>query len=124
MERLFIERSEDTPEIVFDKEKGIFEITGLSLPENSFEFYEQPLNWLKEYIKNPNDLTVFNFRLDYFNSSSSKEIVEILCELEKLIPVKKDVVVDWYYNKEDELFASKAEEFMTIIAIPFQLRPY
>ena len=124
MERLYIERTDDTPEVTFDKEKGIFEIKGLSLPENSFEFYEQPIKWLKEYVKEPNNLTIFNFKLDYFNSASSKEIVEILCELEKLIPIKKDVVVDWHYNGEDELFAIKAEEFMTIIAIPFQLKPY
>ena len=124
MTPLIINQSVDSPSIHLDRDKEIFEIKGMSLPEDAIKFFEPVLIWLSEYIKNPNESTHFVFRLEYFNSASVKEVIEILCELEKLIPLKKKITVDWYYSKDDEMMEQKAREFMIIVAIPFNLISY
>ena len=38
---LIIEETKSTPKIILDKDKGIFEIKGRSLPENVMFFYQK-----------------------------------------------------------------------------------
>src|SRR5688572_31551773 len=73
MEILNLEGTADTPKIILDKGNGIFEISGRSLPEDSVEFYGPVLEWISNYAKAPNATTHFSFKLEYFNTSSSKD---------------------------------------------------
>ena len=66
------------------QQSNVMEISGRSLPEDVSSFYGPILNWLAEYIKSPNPKTVFNFKLVYFNTASSKLILDILMKLEEL----------------------------------------
>ena len=72
MEIINLEGTEDTPKIILDKTNKIFEISGRSLPEDSAEFYQPVLEWLAEYAKDPLPETTFDFKLEYFNTASSK----------------------------------------------------
>lgn len=101
----------ETPEVILDKTKNEFRITGKSMPENAYEFFTPIQNWLDEYSKNPNRLTKFDFSLDYFNSGSVKQVFRILCQLEELTEQGKEVEVNWFYRKGDELMLSKGLEF-------------
>lgn len=121
MQTLHLKSTNDTPSIILDKENNIFKISGLSLPEDAIRFYEPVVQAIAEYVKDPNDETEFVFDLEYFNSASVKEIIEILCELEKIIPTRKKVKVIWHYSKEDDLMEAKAKEFMTVVAVPFDM---
>ena len=76
MEVIKIKGTDDTPTIILDKESGIFEISGRSLPEDVTTFYEPVLNWLDEYQEEANPKTVFAFKLVYFNTASSKLILD------------------------------------------------
>jgi hypothetical protein len=97
METLHIKPTEDVPEVILDQEKEIFEISGMSLPEDVNTFYEPVLNWVKLYMRNPNPFTVFNFRYTYFNTATSKIILDILTILEEMIEAGYNVVVRWYF---------------------------
>lgn len=121
---LIIEETQDTPKIVFDKNKGIFEISGRSLPENAIKFYTPVLKWLEDYIAVPNPTTCFEFKLDYFNSASTKKIFEIITILEKLTPSDSSVIIKWYYSKDDELIKTKGIEMQEMFEIPFEVRTY
>ena len=68
----------DTPSVILDAERGIFEISQMSLPEDAVDFYSPMLAWLREYAQNPNPETVFNMKLEYFNTASSKQLIQIL----------------------------------------------
>src|SRR4030043_467666 len=107
MEVLHIEATEDTPEITFDKEKEIIEISGRSLPEDVNGFYQPFLNWIEAYSKNPNPDTIFKFRFSYFNTASSKIILDILTMLEnRMVAWKtksKDLSMIFLYNKSQML---------------------
>jgi hypothetical protein len=62
MEILKIESTEDSPQIVLDRESNILEISGRSLPEDVNTFYEPTMSWIEEYAKDPLDVTVFSFK--------------------------------------------------------------
>ena len=120
MRVLQIEPTDDSPRILLDKKSGKFEISGRSLPEDSAEFYEPVLQWLREYSGDPNPATDFTFNLDYSNTASSKFIHEILLVLQKISNAK----VTWCYHKDDEDMEEAGKEFAEQVDIPFELKSY
>lgn len=115
-----INRSEIYPDIILDKENGIFEIRGVSLPENGKEFYRPVLDFLDEYCQDPNKLTQFVFNLRFFNISSSKMILYILYKLKELQDKGHTVVVIWCYDHED--IREAGEDFAHMVPLPFQFK--
>lgn len=120
MEILNLEGAEDTPKIILDKTNGIFEISGRSLPEDSAEFYRPILEWIAKYGASPNPKTSFAFKLEYFNTASSKLILDILSKLEDI----PGMSVMWYYNEDDEDMQEAGEEFSELVEIPFEFKTY
>jgi len=121
MEPIIIEGTPKTPSIRFDAREGIFEIKGRSIPENSVEFYK-PLNeWLDLYMQGPLDKTVVNIRLEYFNTSSSKCILDVFKRLEAIHRSKHDVEINWYYEEDDEDMLEAGEDYDSIIKVPFKM---
>jgi hypothetical protein len=78
MEPLRIKGTYSTPTVVLDKDGEIFELSGRSLPDDVATFYSPILQWIDEYSKEPNDKTVFNFKLVYFNTATSKLLLNIM----------------------------------------------
>ena len=112
--------TDDTPSVHLDKESGILELSGRSLPEDVTMFYQQILDWIDDYIKQPNDKTLFNFKLDYFNTASSKVILDILLKFEELVENGKEVVIKWFYNEDEEDMLEAGEEYADIVEVPFE----
>jgi hypothetical protein len=124
MKTLHIKPNEDVPEVILDQEKEIFKISGMSLPEDVNSFYEPVLNWIKLYTKNPNPLTVFNFRYTYFNTATSKIILDILTVLEEMVEAGYKVVVRWHFAELDEDMLEAGNEFSEMVEVPFELVTY
>lgn len=123
MEPLLREATADTPKVHLDAQNNIFEISRMSLPEDAIEFYEPIVRWLEEYIKNPNEETIFSFKLEYFNTASSKQIIQILLILQELSS-KKNVLIRWYYKDIDEDMEAIGEEYSQVIDAKFELIEY
>jgi hypothetical protein len=102
MKAYIVEATDFSPRVVLNPQKKIFEISGISRPENANEFYEPVVKWLDEYIKNPNQLTEFIFRFDYFNTSSLKYFLMILSKCKDLKEANAEIKIKWYYDHEDE----------------------
>jgi len=120
MNPIMISATEDTPGIVLDAGKGIFEISGRSLPEDVIKFYKPILEWLDEYAQSPNDDTVFNFKLSYFNTASSKIILDVLMKLEAV----RNISIKWHYPEDDEDMKEAGEEYADLVDIPIDLIEY
>ncbi|MBN1988458.1 MAG: DUF1987 domain-containing protein [Bacteroidales bacterium] len=120
METIKIMGTDDTPTVILDAENDIFEISGRSLPEDVTAFYDPILNWLDEYASSPNTKTAFNFKLVYFNTASSKLLLDILMKLEQMHEDGKDVVVKWFYPEDDEDMQEAGEEYADIVDVPFE----
>lgn len=120
MDIISIEGTEDTPKIILDNQNKIYEISGRSLPEDSAEFYQPVIDWLSEYSQGPDAETIFVFKLEYFNTASSKLILEILSALEDIPGVK----IHWYFYEDDEDMEEAGEEFSELIDLDFEFLTY
>jgi DNA polymerase III delta prime subunit len=119
-----IQGTDDTPTVTLDKENNIFEISGRSLPEDVVVFYKPILEWLDEYKNDPLELTVFNFKLEYFNTASSKLLLDVLLKLEDINNDGHEVLVKWHYPDDDEDMEEAGEEYSDIVDVPFEQVPY
>jgi hypothetical protein len=122
METLNIEGTAKTPTIKFDPSKGVVELRGRSIPENSIEFYKPLIDWLEKYSQAPQGNTVVNIQLEYFNTSSSKCILDVFKKLEAINKAgNSSVVINWHYEEDDEDMSEAGEDYQAIINVPFKM---
>ena len=124
MNPIIISATEDTPGIRLDAANDVFEISGRSLPEDVVKFYKPILDWLDEYAQSTNENTVFNFRLSYFNTASSKIILDILMKLEGMHDNGKSISIKWHYPSDDEDMMEAGEEYADIVSVPIEMIEY
>jgi hypothetical protein len=121
MNSFYQEGTPKTPRLHFDGEHGLFEISGRSIPENSIEFYRPVLDWLDEYIQVSVEHITLTVKLEYFNTSSSKCLVDIFRRLERLHQQGVYIHVKWYYESEDEDMQDSGLDFKEIIRLPLEM---
>jgi len=125
MDTINIEATDETPKVILNAESGIFEFSGKSLPEDVTIFYDPILAWLEEYAENPVDPTKVIFKMDYFNTASSKLILDILMALEEIHEEHDCVSIEWHFLDDDEDMEEAGEEFSEIVEdVPFELKSY
>ncbi|MFP4289035.1 MAG: DUF1987 domain-containing protein [Bacteroidota bacterium] len=124
MEVIKIKGTEDTPNVILDAESNIIEFSGRSLPEDVVTFYAPVIQWIEEYGKSPNPKTEVIFRLEYFNTASSKILLDILLKFEEIMNDGHEIVVQWYFQEDDEDMEEAGEEYSEIVDIPFEMHSY
>lgn len=120
---LSLEPTEDSPKVYLDSVSGSLSFSGTSTIENSEEYYAPILDWLADYVESKPEKVEVNFKLDYFNTSSSKYILEIFRTLEKLAPNGR-IVVRWHFLVDDEDMKEAGEDYQLMVKIPFELVEY
>ncbi|MCH7658501.1 MAG: DUF1987 domain-containing protein [Bacteroidetes bacterium] len=121
MEPILYEGTPKTPSVNFDADKGIVEIEGRSIPENSVEFYKPLVDWLEKYKENAQSNTKVIIKLEYFNTSSSKCLLDVFKKLEAIHKAKNPVEIHWYYEEDDEDMLEAGEDYESIIRVPFKM---
>ena len=121
MERIVIEGTPKTPTINFDMATGMLEIRGRSIPENSIEFYKPLVEHLERYAGKPQANTNVNIQLEYFNTSSSKCILDVFKKLEGINKGGSAVTINWHYEEDDEDMLEAGEDYQAIINVPFKM---
>ena len=122
MDNLIIEGSNKTPAISFKAETGTLEIAGKSIPENSFGFYQPLFSWIDNFVLNPVAKTDIKISLEYFNTSSSKCLLDILRKLEALKKSgKSTVTVSWYYEADDEDMMEAGQDYDSLVDLTFNI---
>lgn len=124
MTNLTIAETKTTPSINFDVQSGVLSITGESYPDSALQFYQQVLNWLNQYLSESTQPIVMNFKFSYFNTSTSKCILDVLSLLEEAYAKGRKVEVIWHYRQDDEDMQESGEEFAQDINLPFSLVSY
>jgi len=120
MEVIKIVGTDDTPSVTMDVANEIFEVSGRSLPEDVAAFYEPIIDWLDRYSEEATGKTVFNFKLVYFNTASSKMLLDILLKLEEMYESGKEVLIRWHFPDDDEDMEEAGEEYADIVEVPFE----
>lgn len=121
VEVLILEATSKTPQVQFDPISGKLELRGRSIPENSIEFYKTLNNWIDQYGAAPVADTVVDIKLEYFNTSSSKCILDLLKKMERLNGESTSVYINWYFEEDDEAMEEAGEDYQAIIKLPFKI---
>ncbi|SDB94015.1 DUF1987 domain-containing protein [Williamwhitmania taraxaci] len=122
MRAIFIEESGSTPKIELDRDSGVFRIVGKSFPEDVKSFYIPVIDWIQQYVQDPNNETLFEFSLEYFNTASSKMLLVMLSQLKEIQKQEKKITVLWRYPENDIEIEDAGIEFSEVINIPFIFR--
>ena len=128
MDSLIIKSTDDSPGVVFDTSSNSFTISGESRPENAGKFYTPIINWIsgfedelrhrKEETKE-NSKLVFIFKLNYFNSTSAKYIVDILLSIKNIAKQGHIINIEWHYDKRGDDMLDAGKEFSDMVGLKF-----
>ena len=121
MKRLFHEATNITPLVEFDPQSGMFRIEGKSMPEDVASFFLPLIEWLEAYGESPSTTTEVELKLTYFNTASSKYLLDFLFKLQHIHEEHGGVAARWYYQEEDESMEDAGEAYQSIVHIPFEM---
>lgn len=112
MENLFITATKSTPELNLDCQQHRLEIRGESYPENTAEFYTPILLWIQECLTSveAHPITI-HMELIYFNSSSSKVLMDLFDMLDEAAKAGRQITINWVYDTRNESALESGEEF-------------
>lgn len=116
MEDIKLAPTQKTPSVNFSV-SGNLELKGRSIPENSLEFYKPLMDWLDRYCQSASGETNVHVQLEYFNTSSSKCLLDLFKRLENL----NKVAIHWYYEQDDEDMLEAGEDYEAIVSVPFKM---
>ncbi len=111
----------DRPAIRLIPSENLFLFKGRSIPSNAEEFYKPVFNWLDTYFEKPNNLTVFEFKFEHINTASSHQIFKVLRKIKDYCS-KYQIIIKWYYKKEDEDMLAIAVRFRELLDLKMELR--
>src|SRR5690554_2929010 len=121
MENIRIEGTPKTPFVEFNATTGVLLIRGRCIPENSIDFYKPLIDWIDSYVLQPAENTVLHMQLEYFNTSSSKCILDVFNKIESIVKIGRNVVVKWHYEEDDEDMLEAGEDYEAIIDLDFEM---
>ena len=128
MKKLIIEPTSNSPRILLDPEKNLFEFSGESRPENVRNFYMPVLEWLEEFTaeltqQDPSNRSIpfeFHFNFEYFNSTSAKFILDIFKALSSLHAEGNEILIQWHFEADDEDMLEVGKEMSRMSRLPFE----
>jgi len=115
------------PKVDFNANTGICLLEGESYLEDTTNFYKPLFEWFKEFLTTTLKDLVFNIKLEYYNTSSSKCLVDILELLGEYQNKGRNIIVNWFYDSDSEDFEEEIEEvedFMIETGLKINLIPY
>lgn len=120
MENLHLSATKSTPLINFNSNTGVLEITGRSTHENPVVFYEPLIQWMHDYVKLPATQTTLIVNLEYFNTTSSKCLLDLFKKVKHINQTGNSATIKWLYHPDDEDMKEAGEDYETILELPFQ----
>jgi len=99
--RLEKERTKTSPYVLIDEEKGYMRFEGESYLEDIFGFFSEINDWLEKYLSSDFTELTFDCAMEYFNSSTTKVLYNMLRYMDSHSDGKK-VVVNWIVTDEDD----------------------
>jgi len=109
--RLEKQKTTSTPYILIDEEKSYMRLEGRSFHENVVEFFRDVNTWLDTYLEKDFNTFTFDFEMNYFNSSTSKLLHNMLTKMDKSASDEKKVVINWKTTEDNDIIIECGEDF-------------
>jgi len=116
---LHILPTHNTPEFIISPD-GIIKIKGRALFVDNTEIPKQIMNGFEAYFSNPAETTYVIIAIEYINSYSTTILVSILSKLSQVILQLKKLVIQWYYEEDDEDMLELGKYISQICNIPIE----
>ena len=108
--------TDKTPLLEFLPRDMIFNMIGVSIPDDAKTFYTPILEWIEEFTnENIEEPIVINIDLDYFSIQSAS----ILLKMIKIFSVLPKVTVNWFYDDPDTEEIGRDLAYMVTITFNF-----
>ncbi|MCL2704083.1 MAG: DUF1987 domain-containing protein [Defluviitaleaceae bacterium] len=109
--RLEREKTRTAPYILIDEENRYIRFEGESYLEDIISFFMEINDWLRKYLSSDFQELTFDFALRYFNSSTTKQVYNMLRLMDARAAGKK-VVVNWIvFDEKDDMLIECGEDF-------------
>ncbi|MCB0754566.1 MAG: DUF1987 domain-containing protein [Flavobacteriales bacterium] len=118
---MFIPATPTTPLVRFSKEELTLEIIGRSIPEDAMDFYKPVFGLLRNSENRVYKTLKVVFQLEYFNTHSSRVLLDILKALEKLKDLGMIVNTFWVCDEDDEEIIHFGEDIKGLIQVPMEI---
>lgn len=109
-----------TPSILLDPKAGTLEMKGRCIPENTIEFFRKLLDAVEAFGKTNAKKFEITLQLEYFNTSSSKCLLDLFKNAEVLKNNGVEVLINWIYDKEDEEWLEVGKDYESMTEVPFK----
>lgn len=119
MQVLEIEATSQKPFVNFNSETGKLKISGKSYPSDAVDFFYPLMQWTNKYILQPANKTELICEIEYLNSSSQKQLLDLIYSLKRLHDAGKNFTVVWKYEKDDDDILSVGELVEHELKVPF-----
>jgi hypothetical protein len=117
---LQITSTKSTPLVEFDTKNNIQRIEGISIPIDAYEFYKPITEFVTSKKDEFQNNTEFRFRLNYYNTSSSKAIFILLQKIHLLQLEKEQLKIVWEYEEDNEFMLESGQELAELLDCEFE----
>jgi len=94
-------------------------LAGKSYPADAIEFYQPLIKWAKQYVREASNSTEVICEIEYLNSASQKQLVELIMAFKPLAE-KNQLLVVWKYEEGDDAILTVGELIEHELQIPFK----
>lgn len=123
MAAILIEPTRITPFVQLDSEAGVIEFKGRSAPEASLKFFLPIMESIYEDFLGKCPKVQVSFSFEYFNTSSSKCLYDILKQIQSLQNTGSEVTINWFYEDMDDDMRETGEDYEEALGLAFNYFP-
>jgi hypothetical protein len=105
------EKTTSTPYVLVDEEKSYMKMEGRCFHEKVGEFFKEINDWLDVYLKSDFKTFTFDNEVNYFNSSTTKMLLNLLLKLDHHASAEKKIIVNWITTKDNGIMIECGEDF-------------
>ena len=118
MAKTLFEQTERSPLVTFDGDELL--IKGRSFMDDAAEFYR---NLIASIANLGADSLAISVALDYFNTSSSKCLLELFRAFEKMNKAGKNYRITWFYEENCPDIEEAGEDYRDLMTdlLPFEI---
>ena len=105
------EKATSTPYVLIDEKKSYMKLEGRCFHENVAEFFKEVNNWLDVYLATDFGTFTFDCAINYFNSSTTKLLLNMLFKMDKHASEENQIIVNWITTEDNEIMIECGEDF-------------